>query len=406
MSPWGTSMCGSREDDGLTESNSGKGKRRKNRVAFRRNRQAPARRKQWHHSPEDDARADLAMTSREMVRSKGDLSRKRTVVEGQTPAGAVPTLEGTAVAVRGQYVDVDDGGRVWQCTVRRILRTRTIRDRSPVVVGDRVTFTAMGDAPGQLGDGVIETVLPRRTSLMRCDGRRTHVIAANVDQAVIVGSIFEPMIKVHLLDRYLVAAHAGGLDAVICINKIDLDAEGFTDEILEIYDRLGYRTVAASAETGEGIDKLRAMLADKATLIVGQSGVGKSSLLNAVQPGLELPTAAVSETSEKGRHTTTTAVWLKLAGGGVVVDTPGIRALDVAMVPLNELEMHFVEFVERIPLCKFPNCVHIHEEGCAILAAVEAGQIDQDRYDSYKGLFFELSEVSKKYREQPGYRTD
>lgn len=388
------------------EGGSGKGKRRKNRVAFRRNRQAPARRKRWHLPPEDDARTDLATTGREVVRSKGDLSRKRTVIEGELADGAKPVTEGTVIAVRGQYVDVDDGSRIWQCTVRRILRTRSIRDRSPVVVGDRVAFVGTADIAGGLGEGVIEKVQPRRTSLMRCDGRRTHVIAANVDQAVIVGSIFEPMIKVHLLDRYLVAAHAGGLDAIICVNKIDLDAEDFTTEILEQYARLGYPVVATSADTGQGIDELRSLLTGKATLIVGQSGVGKSSLLNAVQPGLRLPTAPVSEASEKGRHTTTTAVWLRLDGGGAVVDTPGIRALDVAMVPLNELEMHFVEFIERVPLCKFPNCVHIHEEGCAIRLAVEAGEIDQDRYDSYVGLFYELSKVSKQQREQPGHRTD
>ncbi len=238
---------------------------------------------------------------------------------------------------------------------------------------------------------------------MRCDGRRTHVIAANVDQAVIVGSIFEPMIKIHLLDRYLVAAHWGGLAGIICVNKIDLDGEGFADEILDQYRRIGYRAVATSAVAGIGIDELRSLMAGKTTLIVGQSGVGKSSLLNAIQPGLRLPTAPVSEASEKGRHTTTTAVWLKLDVGGAVVDTPGIRALDVAMVPLNELEQHFVEFVDRVPHCKFPNCVHIHEEGCAIRSAVEAGHIERDRYDSYVELFYELSEVSKLLREKPGH---
>ncbi|HSW47265.1 MAG TPA: ribosome small subunit-dependent GTPase A [Phycisphaerae bacterium] len=387
----------------LTDHGPGKGKPRKSRVSFRRNRQQPARRKQWALPPEDDPKADLATSNREQVRTKGDLSRKRTVIEDDDVRSA-PSIEGAAVAVRGQYVEVDDGRRIWLCTIRRVLRTRHIRDRSPVVVGDRVRFAIMSGYGGGAREGVIEEVFPRRTILQRCDGRRTHVIAANVDQVVIVQSLFEPMVKIHLFDRYLVAAHAGGLEAVICINKIDLDPGDEAEQILAGYRRLGYRAVGACATNGAGIDELCRIMKDKATLIVGQSGVGKSSLLNAIQPGLKLPTAPVSESSEKGKHTTTTAVWLKLEMGGAVVDTPGIRALDVAMVPLNELEQHFVEFVDLVPLCKFPNCAHIHEVGCAIKAAVEAGGIDADRYDSYVGLFYELSEASKLQREQPDHR--
>ena len=383
---------------------SDKGKPRKSRVPFRRNRQQPARQKQWAVPPEDDPKADLAMPTHEAVRARGDLSRKRTVMEGgDAPTG--PTAEGTVVAVRGQYVDVDDGQRIWQCTVRRVLRTLLIDDRSPVVVGDRVTFVMGSDPAGPANAGVIEQVHPRRTVLKRSGGRRTHPIAANVDQVIIVQSIREPMVKIHLFDRYLVAAHHGGLQGIICINKIDLDPGGEADEVLGRYRRLGYATVAASAATGAGIDQLGTVMAGKTTLMVGQSGVGKSSLLNTLQPGLKLPTAPVSVASEKGKHTTTTAVWLKLDIGGAVVDTPGIRALDVAMVPLNELEQHFVEFVDRVPLCKFPNCIHIHEAGCAIRAAVEAGEIDEYRYDSYVGLFYELSEVSKQQREQPDHRS-
>lgn len=384
---------------------SDKGKPRKSRVSFRRNRQQPARRKQWSVPPEDDPKADLAMPTREAVQARGDLSRKRTVVKGDdAPTGQ--TAAGTVMAVRGQYVDVDDGKRIWQCTVRRVLRTLLIRDRSPVVVGDRVTFVMGSDPAGSANAGVIERVQPRRTVLKRSDGRRTHPIAANVDQVIIVQSIREPMVKIHLFDRYLVAAHHGGLQSIICVNKVDLDPGGEADEVIGRYRRLGYPTLATSAATGAGIDELRAIMTGKTTLLVGQSGVGKSSLLNVMQPELRLPIAPVSVASEKGKHTTTTAVWLKLDCGGAVVDTPGIRALDVAMVPLNELEQHFVEFVDRVPLCKFPNCVHIHEAGCAIRSAVEAGEIDEYRYDSYVGLFYELSEVSKLLREQPGPRPD
>ena len=367
----------------------------KRRVDFRPNRQRPGRRKQWHPPAEHDSRHDQVAPFSESVQARGELSRKRTVIEqdGDVPDDSL--REGIAVAVRGQFVDVDDGASVWPCTVRRILRTMSIRDRHPVVAGDRVSFAVVADSEGQLKEGVIVRVAPRRTSLTRSDGRKTHVIAANVDQALIVSSVREPTLKPHLIDRYLVACHAGNLAGVICLNKCDLDSEGEAEEVADRYRRLGYAVVATSATTGQGIDDLRSLLAGKATLVAGQSGVGKSSLLNSMQPGLNLATAAVSATTEKGRHTTTTAVWLKLDVGGAVIDTPGIRALDVAMVPLNELETHFVEFVDRLQHCRFPNCVHIHEEGCAIQEALDEGEIDPSRYDSYVELFYELSETRK-----------
>ncbi|HOW72970.1 MAG TPA: ribosome small subunit-dependent GTPase A [Phycisphaerae bacterium] len=367
----------------------------KRRVDFRPNRQRPGRRKQWHPPAEQDNRHDQVAPFSESVQARGDLSRKRTIIEqgGDVPDGSL--AEGIAVAVRGQFVDVDDGQCVWPCTVRRILRTMSIRDRHPVVAGDRVWFAVVADSQGQLKEGVIVRVAPRRTSLTRSDGRKTHVIAANVDQALIVSSIREPVLKPHLIDRYLVACHAGNLTAIICVNKCDLDTEGETNEIVDRYRCLGYAAIATSAATGQGLQELRTLLAGKATLLAGQSGVGKSSLVNAIQPSLNLPTAAVSATTEKGRHTTTTAVWLKLDIGGAVIDTPGIRALDVAMIPLNELETHFVEFVDRLQHCRFPNCVHIHEEGCAIQEAVDAGEVDPSRYDSYVELFYELSETRK-----------
>lgn len=374
---------------------SGKGKPKRVRVDFRRNRQKPARQKQWDVPDEQNELAEDTV-NQESVRAKGALSRKRTLVDRSIPAetDAGQVQRGTAIAVRGQFVEVDDGERMWPCTVRRVLRTRRIEGRSPVVVGDDVSFSIVADSEGVLREGVIEQVHPRRTSLTRSDGRRTHVIAANVDQVLIITSIREPMIKPHLIDRYLVAAHAGQLPAVICVNKIDLDENNEASLILERYRRLEYQALGTSAVAGTGVEELRVLLRDKVTLLAGQSGVGKSSLLNAVQPGLNLRTAAVSATTEKGRHTTTTAVWLRLEGGGVVVDTPGIRALDVAMVPINELEMHFVEFVDRLAHCKFADCVHIHEEGCVIKEAVESGEIDPFRYDSYVTLFAEFSGLS------------
>lgn len=378
------------------DSSKGRKKPRRARVDFRPNRQRPARRKQWDVPDARDEHPDEAVTH-ESVRAKGALSRKRTVTEtDRTPGGDTGGhQQGIVVAVRGRFVDVEADGRRWPCTIRRVLRTRRIGDRSPVTVGDRVSFTIVADGEGVLNEGVIEQVHPRRTELKRSDGRRTHTIAANVDQVVIVSSVREPLLKPHLIDRYIVAALAGGLTPVICINKIDLDTGDDARTVVERYHGLGYATVLTSAVRGTGLDALRALLTDRLTLIAGQSGVGKSSLLNAVQPGLRLATAEVSATTDKGRHTTTTAVWLELEMGGAVIDTPGIRALDVAMVPLNELEMHFVEFADRLADCRFPDCVHIHEEGCAIREAVERGEIDRSRYESYYELFTERREARR-----------
>lgn len=380
----------------MGEESSGKG-RKLRRVDFRRNRQKPARQKRFAVPAEDDQAADTADS--ESVRTKGDLSRKRTVVDAGDGRAADRSewVRGVAVAVRGRFVDVDVGGRFWPCTIRRILRTLSIQNRSPVVVGDDVAISIVSEEAGVLNEGVVEHVYPRRTALTRSDGRKTHMIAANVDQVLVVTSIREPIIKPHLIDRYLVAAHAGNLPAVICVNKVDLDPDpdDETAEILTRYHRLGYAAVGTSTVEGTGLDELRGLLAGKVTLLAGQSGVGKSSLINAIEPDLSLKTAPVSMTTEKGRHTTTTAVWLRLGCGGAVVDTPGIRALDVAMVPINELEMHFVEFVDRVAQCKFPNCVHIHEEGCAIKAAMESGEIDESRYASYVELFYDLSDVKR-----------
>lgn len=342
--------------------------------------------------PDQDSEELEDTHTHESVRAKGTLSRKRTVVDKVEVAAGAPgaMIQGTVIAVRGTFVEVDDGKRVRLCTVRRVLRTRLTGQRHPVVVGDKVAFAAVGG--GKDAEGVIEQVHPRRTALHRSDGRKTQILAANVDQVLLVSSIREPMIKPHLIDRYLVAIHAGDLPAIICINKVDLDRKGETDEILDRYRCIGYACLATSVPTNVGIEPLREMLRDRMTMLAGQSGVGKSTLINAIQPGLNLKTAYVSISTEKGRHTTTTACWYTLDMGGAIIDTPGIRALDVAMVPLQEIEMHFVEFLDRIPQCHFPNCVHIHEAGCAVQAAVEAGEIDPSRYESYVEMFMERNE--------------
>jgi ribosome biogenesis GTPase len=374
---------------------SGRGKRgRKVRVDFRRNRQDRRRQKSIppHLAEQIDDLDKLATPAWETVAPKGDLSRKRTVIEQEGGAGPLlaGALDGLVTAVRGLIADVEGpDGVSYACTVRRVLRTRCIDQRHPVTVGDRVRFVlgrVRGDAPPE---GVISEVLPRRSELCRANEKRTHLIAANVDQLIVVASVDCPPLKPSLIDRYLISASAGRMAGVVCLNKIDLDVDGAALDVLDRYRRIGYPTIATSTTDGRGIDELRAVLKDKSSVLAGQSGVGKSSLLNAVQPGLRLRTGDVSIETGKGRHTTTTAQLLKLDAGGYVVDTPGIRAFELAMVPLNELETHFAEFVPLIPRCRFGDCTHIHEDGCAVLAALAAGEIHPDRHATYVRVFKE-----------------
>jgi ribosome biogenesis GTPase len=360
----------------------------KKRVAFRPNRNSRARIKDWRQKTEE-GRQDQDAALVETVQAKGDLSRHRTVrFDGDSDEpGDIPT--GTVIAVRGLIADVDDGERTWPCTLRRVLRTRSIDQNHPVTVGDRVRFRVEADTAGVVREGVIEWVAPRRGLLVRKVGQRDRVLVANVDQAVIVSSAAMPAPKPHLIDRYIVAALAGGMRPVICMNKLDLDEDGQIAAILGVYRSLGYPALSTCAIRGDGIDSLRELLSGNSSVLAGQSGVGKSSLLNAVQPGLGLQVGDVIEQTQKGRHTTTTARLLKLDVGGFVVDTPGVKSFDIGSVPLGEIEMYFEEFAERLADCKYPDCTHIHEPACAVLLAVQSGEIHESRYESYLRMFQE-----------------
>lgn len=358
------------------------------RVPFRRNRARPGRVKDWtRRTTQPDEEPDTPKT--ESVVAKGDLSRQRTVIVPEGDAEPSQTRQGTVVAVRGLVAEVDDGARNWPCTLRRILRTRVIGSHHPVTVGDRVEFSIESDKDGVVREGVIESVAPRHGELKRRVGRRDRTIVANVDQVVIVTSADLPPPKPHLIDRYLVATLAGGMQPVICMNKIDLETGDEVGRVLALYESLGHPTLRTCALTGHGVDRLRETLKDRASVLAGQSGVGKSSLLNMVQPGLKLRVGDIIEQTTKGRHTTSNAALLRLDMGGYVVDTPGIKSFDIAAVPLAEIEMHFVEFTDRLADCKFPDCTHTHEPGCAIRAAVEATHIDPGRYQSYVRMFEE-----------------
>lgn len=370
------------------------GKGKKVRVDLRRNRQKPGRIKNWTEKALEAEDFEVETPNTESVVPKGDLSRKRTVIVDKTGGKQLDQaglIAGVVLAVRGQIIEVDDGTRVWNCVMRRMQRTRLIKGRNAITTGDRVLIRLEPGSGAVDHDGVIERVEERHGVLSRIVRKRVHDIVANVDNALIVSSAGEPAPKPHLIDRYIVAALDGGITPIVCMNKIDLDEAGYAASLLERYAALGYRTLCTSAATGQGVDELRDLFRGKSTVIAGQSGVGKSSLLNAVQPGLALRVGTIVEHTQKGRHTTTTALLIRLECGGYVADTPGVKSLDIASVPLNRIEMHFLEFAPHIPRCKFSDCTHRHEGGCAVIAAVESGEIHPERYESYVRIFEELA---------------
>lgn len=255
----------------------------------------------------------------------------------------------------------------------------------PLAVGDRIEFTPQPD-----GDAAIAGVLPRHSGKLsrKAAGERDveQVVAANVDQLVVIVSADEPPLNRGLLDRLVVSGEHGELGVAICINKVDLVEPSTVEPLLDVYRRLGYAAIAASAATGIGVDALRDVLRDKTSVLAGPSGAGKSSLLMAVQPGLTLRVRSVSAATHKGRHTTTAVRLLPLDVGGYVVDTPGIREFALYDLERGELQHCFPEMAERFGQCQFRNCLHLHEPGCAVLAAVEAGDIDPERYGSYQRI--------------------
>lgn len=268
----------------------------------------------------------------------------------------------------------------------RVQEVKNIQAVDPVAVGDVVRF-----ADGGRDTGLITEVLPRKNKLVRrsavpMPGAHAfeQVIVANVDQVVAVMAAANPIPKWELLDRYLAAAEAAGIPALICLTKIDLmDGAGLRDE-LSNYQRLGYPVALNSAATGAGIEELKSALAGRVSVFVGKSGVGKTTLLNAIQPGLGLRVNEVNRVTGKGKHTTTHLEMFALDSGGQVVDTPGMRQFGLWQFDDEELAHAFVEMRPHLGRCKFgADCTHDHEPGCAVKAAVEAGAITPRRYESY-----------------------
>jgi ribosome biogenesis GTPase len=366
-------------------------KSRKFRADLRKNRSSRRRSGDLTRAVAADPDHASDMASSERISGKGDLTRKRTVVINDEPSAAgdglaVSPLAGTSW--RGQVMHVHGlesfvraaDGRIVRCTTRRLLRTLSTEQRHPVAAGDWVRIR------DEAGVGVIQSIEPRRNSLCRASRGRRHVIVANVDQVVIVGSAAMPDLKPALLDRLLVAAESSGIRPIICINKIDLVDASRLVPPAGVYSRMGYPTVLCSAVSGIGIARLRHELSGRVTAIVGQSGVGKSSLLNALDPSLSLRVAEVSRENEKGRHTTTTARLIPHAlggaAGGSFVDTPGVRQFQLWKIVPAEVPAAFRDLRPLANLCRFPDCSHTHEGDCAVKHAVADGLLDTRRWES------------------------
>ncbi|MFO1004892.1 MAG: ribosome small subunit-dependent GTPase A [Planctomycetaceae bacterium] len=358
---------------------------RKIRVRFHKNRGHRTRQVDLTRQSHDEL-ADLP--SDERVSGKGAQSRHRTVVvkAGNSDAESIRDVDMTdcqrgrvlwSVGANHSCIQTSDG-RTFDCSVRRVLRTMERETRNVVAAGDWVVFRSTDGATG-----VIERIEPRHSTLARGVGRTSQIIVSNVDQAAIVASACDPPLKPALIDRFLVSCEIGRVKGIVCINKADSIEPAHLQPIIGQYAQLGCEVVLTSATRGDGIDRLRHLMNGKATVLTGQSGVGKSSLLNAVQPGLGLRTATVSADSGKGRHTTRVAELVPLTSGGWVVDTPGIRQFQLWAVDSADVEAYFIEFRPFVAHCKFADCTHTHERGCAVLSAVSQGLISALRYESY-----------------------
>lgn len=301
---------------------------------------------------------------------------------------------GTVLRATGLWYEVDSGEEVVRCRIRGRMRLKGVRTTNPVVVGDRVRCEADAE-----GDYAISAVEPRRNYVIRRASnlsKESHVIAANIDRALLVATIFRPETPREFIDRFLVTCEAYMIPATVALAKIDL-ARSRPDEVedfIRTYRSAGYPVLELSATEGEGVDAVRELLAEGTTLVAGNSGVGKSTLIGAVQPGLDIRTGEISKSSRKGRHTTTFSTMYRLASGGSVIDTPGIKGFGLIDIDGTELWHYFPEMLRRAGECRYYNCTHTGEPGCAVGQAVLQGEIAPSRYESY----LKILEEDEKYR--------
>ena len=363
--------------------------KKKIRTEFRKQHQGRRRDKNLTRKLALDERAEDKLVHSERITGKGELTRKRTIVGVEADpesAGFGVLRDVSRSAVRGRVLSVHglssvvltEDGRELRCAVRGLLKDLSTDLRHVVVAGDIVYVR-----PEATGDSLIERIEPRQHILSRMSRGRQQILVANVDQLLIVASAAEPNLKPNLIDRFLVEAERMRIQPIICINKIDLADQADLQPLAGVYGQMGYQVLLVSATTGVGISCLRRLIAGKESVVAGQSGVGKSSLLNVVEPALGLRVGAVSRENEKGKHTTTVARLIPLKMGGYVVDTPGIRQFQLWDIVPEEVAGYYRDIRPYVSLCRYPNCTHTHEASCAVKDAVADNRLDARRYESY-----------------------
>ena len=300
---------------------------------------------------------------------------------------------GTVIQSTGKWYKVKSDQEFLNCRLPGKFRLQKQNTTNPLAVGDLVKFETGSD-----GIGNITEILPRKNYIPRISARHQNteqLLAANVDHGWIVQSVKKPRIKTGFIDRFLVTCEAYEIDAGIIFSKSDLAGKkekGLTDDLSGIYNELGYPCIHTSVKDRESMKSLHEALFDKLNVLVGQSGVGKTSLINALDPELNLPVGEISKSTEKGKHTTTFARLVSLSGNSLIIDTPGIREFGLVNIEPAELSLFFPEMREPRENCRFYNCTHSHEPGCGVVQAFEKGDIHPERYQSYLSMLNEVSE--------------
>ncbi|MBQ5710816.1 MAG: ribosome small subunit-dependent GTPase A [Alistipes sp.] len=301
--------------------------------------------------------------------------------------------EGTVISSTGSWYEVATDTETLNCRIRGRLRLKGIRSTNPVVVGDRVVVEPDGDS------SVITGILPRRNYIIRRASnlsKESHIIAANIDHALLIVTLSSPTTPREFVDRFLITCEAYKVPVTIILGKADLidkEAKEEAEEFTAIYNDAGYRVIRLSSVTGEGIEEIRSMLRNHTTLVAGNSGVGKSTLIGEIDPTIDIRIGEISDSHQQGKHTTTFSTMYPL-DGGYIIDTPGIKGFGLIDIDDKELCRYFPEMMRLSPECRFYNCTHTHEPGCAVQEAVKEGRVAWSRYESY----LKILDEDDKYR--------